>query len=186
MKNTHVPRLCVLVLTLHLPVLAGAATIVCVDARLDTRTWVEKRLQDADVILLGHVVAEETPDRQPAMPRLEESVGSMKELAELIRESSKPDYETSHYQSVSLDVQKQWKGPPFRLITVKNHVVPGQFGIPLQVGKSYLIFAHKQEGSVHTISTVCKSTLDAANAKERIEVLDQIVEAGKPIEGEPH
>ena len=182
----QIQRVSILVLALLLTMAARASTIICVDSKLDTQSWVEKHLQEADIVVLGQVVAEETPDQRPSRPVPDQSAKSMKELLELIQESSKPGYETNHYQSVSLDVVKQWKGPSFRLITVKNHVVPGQLGAPLQSGKSYLVFAYKQEGNIYTISTVCRSTLDAESAEARVDVLDQITEAAKPVVGEPH
>ena len=157
MNTKHLHVVCTLALTVVLSFESEASTIICLDSKLDTPGWVAKHLREADVVLLGRVIAEETSDRRPAIPTPNQSATSMKELLELIEKGSKPDYETSIYQ-----------------------------GVPLQVGKTYLLFGHKQEGSIYTISTVCGYTLDEESAQERIVALNEVVEAAKSIEGEPH
>jgi hypothetical protein len=45
---------------------------------------------------------------------------------------------------------------------------------------TYLVFGYKGEDGIHTISTVCGSTQIADNAKERIEILDELAERNTP------
>ena len=171
-----------ILLSVLLPSDGTAATIICKDIRVDTESWVSKRLDEADVVLLGRVISAETQRIRPRKPIGDGSATSMSELLEMIEEAqSQPtDYTTHHWQSVSFEVLKIWKGPSFRVFSVKNNVVPGQYGAPLQVTGTYLVFGYRREGQIYTISTVCGDTKTEADAADRIRTLDDLAEINKP------
>lgn len=57
---------------------------------------------------------------------------------------------------------------------------------PLQVGKTYLVFAYEQAGNVYTVSTECDETIEISYAGGRTQALNDIVEANKPPDDTLH
>ncbi len=157
-----------------------ASTIVCPEAAFDAKELALDRLQRADVILLGTVVSESTPrvslpPKQNPPVAGEREVTSLAELLEQIEQGKERDsYDNGTWQHVSLEVEKIWKGPALRLISVKNRVVPGQFGSPLRVGDSYLVVATRRDDGELVISTVCGETRREEFMEEQIAWLDKL------------
>ena len=82
---------------------------------------------------------------------------------------------------MSLEPVKIWKGPPLDVLNAQNETLHAQYGFPLQVGETYLVFAYRQkDGDSYLISTVCAATQREAAATERIQVLDELTEASEP------
>lgn len=172
------PVFLALLLLITAPAGAGATTIICEDRGLDVSDWVSKHLAEADVVLLGETISAQMPP--PVRPTRSNdatpSAGSMSELIELIRQGTArpPDYTGYPWQSVTLEVLRIWKGPRFRVFSVKNAVMAGHYGQPLIEGAVYLVFAYRQEGRIYTISTRCGETQTEADAEQRILALDRL------------
>ncbi len=160
-----------------------ASKIICEHSQLDDLPWVEGHLESADVVLLGTVISAEfpePPESEEPTPKTEQEESPAASIADLLRRIEEGQRKTNSDQSVSFEVVKIWKGPPYKVFTAKNRVVPGQYGKPLKESITYLVFGYKREEGVHTISTVCGSTQIAKNVQERIEILNELAERNKP------
>ena len=98
----------------------------------------------------------------------------MQELLDLIAAQQVAASSSRYFQRVSVKVLQQWKGPAVKIFEFRNPVQAGQFGWYLREGQTYLLFAYRQPDNAYTVRTICRETLDAANAQARVTLLDDL------------
>lgn len=156
---------------------AAATTIVCPDMQLAESDWVAKHFREADVVLMGEVIAESRVSQSvPASEGGGEplAVDSMQELLDVIAAQQAAASSARYFQSVSVNVLEQWKGPAMQIFEFRNPVQAGQIGWYLRKGQTYLLFAYRQADNTYTVRTICRETLDWANAQTRVTLLDDL------------
>ena len=156
----------------------------CSDNKLNLDDWVRKYLESSETVFLGEVISIDSPrfDTPPSDPdkHVESTeskpagASSMDELLKSI-EAGQASSSDPNIRINSFEVLRSWKEAKLPVVRTKGSVNSARYGLTFEKGQSYLVFADNYDGKFYRVSANCSFTLFAADAAERIEILNELV-----------
>ena len=156
---------------------AAAESTVCENQNLNYLYWVQKYFDLADVVFLGKVVSEESPDPPARFASGPANASSMAELIEMIEAGQSQGPQPDRLQTATFEIHKSWKGPAGPMINVKWKLQSDDTGMFVALGmwESYLIFGFKSDDDdAFRIPKGCVFHPLAKDTSAKIRVLDAL------------
>lgn len=159
--NTHTGRVTLLIGSFAVALLQADIALACSCPRLTPAE------QFASSALVFRGTVRRTVDRVTPWRR---AWSFLQTLVDSDRAFEMDDYAKSQGFKVEFDVDRTWRGRPSRRVAVFTGRGGGDCGVPFEVGRQYLVYAHcHQNGDCFTI--ICSRTQEIEDAAEDLRYL---------------